>query len=140
MHLARHQQRVERYVRYFNGIVDEHGLDPVPLPRLDLGLRPLWLIAGLVLTWSGALWGLPIMLAGAAHRRYTIGTSVLVRSMLAERMRMLLAAGRPTIRVPAPVLPARMCLRPNCRAPLPSAATFCPRCGTRAARLMDVVA
>lgn len=140
MHLAIHQQRIERFLRYFNEMSESHGLAPIPLPRLELGLRPVWLLGGVLVVWAGGLWGIPVMLAGGAHRGYTIGTSVLLRSMLAERMQHLLAERKPPIRIPPPVLPARMCVRPNCRAPLTSEAAFCPRCGTRAARLMDVVA
>jgi hypothetical protein len=42
--------------------------------------------------------------------------------------------------VPKPVAFVRTCIRPNCRSPLSTVAVFCPRCGTRAARAMDVVA
>lgn len=140
MHSVMHQVRVRQYLRGFNAMTTKHGLDPIPLAGLDLGVRPLWILGGVILTFTGALWGLPVMLAGGAHRRYTIGTSVLLRSMLAERMRAMLSARKPAIRLPAPVVPARTCVRPNCRAPLVSAAAFCPRCGTRAAALLDVVA
>lgn len=140
IHSSIHQQSVERCVRFFNTMAEEHGLEPIPLAGPDLGLRPLWIGGGVLLTIAGAIWGVPVMVAGGAHRRYTIGTSVLIRSMLAERMRTILETRRPPIRVPAPVVAARTCVRPNCRAPIHSAAGYCPRCGTKAARLMDVVA
>lgn len=140
VHLAWHQQNVEKYLRHFNQFALDHEMDPVELPPLELGLRPIWICGAVLMACTGAIWGVPVMLAAAAHRRYTIGISVLTRAMLAERLRKILLARKPATRVPQPIVAARVCVRPNCRSPLSSNAVFCPRCGTRAARLMDVVA
>jgi hypothetical protein len=140
-HLVWHQQNVERYLRWFNLIVSRReNLPEVPLPRLELGLWPLWIIAGLVLAMSGALWGIPVMLAAGAHRRYIRNIDPPTRAALAERLRSMLLQRRPAVRVPKPVVVERICVRPNCRSPLQMTASFCPRCGTRVARVMDVVA
>jgi hypothetical protein len=93
-----------------------------------------------IIASSGAFWGLPVMLAAGAHRRYTIVASARMRGLLAENMRTMLRARRPAVRIPAPITPIKMCVRPNCRSPLASAANFCPRCGTRIAKSVDVVA
>jgi hypothetical protein len=139
-HLAWHQQNVEQYLRWFNQLAARQGLHEVPLPRLELGLSPVWIVAGLALLLSGAAWGLPVMLACAAHRRYIRVGSVRTRALLAERMREILMRRRPAMQVPRPVTVIRTCVQPNCRAPVPSAASYCPRCGTRATRTMDLVA
>jgi hypothetical protein len=65
---------------------------------------------------------------------------VRMRSLLAERLRAMLLERRPRMRVPSPIQIVRACVRPTCRAPLPSDASWCPRCGTKAIRTMDVVA
>jgi hypothetical protein len=140
-HLAWHQQNVERYVRWFNHLASRQGIDEVPLPKLELGLHPVWIIAGVGLAaCGGALWAIPVMLAAGAHRRYIIGTSAQTRAILAERVRSILLQRRPIMRLPQPLIVMRQCVRPNCRSPLASAAMFCPRCGTPAARAMNVVA
>jgi hypothetical protein len=139
-HLAWHQQNIERYVRWFNHLASRQNLQEIALPPIELGLRPLWIVTGLLISLTGALWALPVMLAAAAHRRYIRVGSPKVRAALAERLRAMLLARRPMMRVPKPVAFVRNCLRPNCRSPMPTSASFCPRCGTRAARAMDVVA
>ncbi len=137
-HLAWHQQNVERYVRLFSHIAARNGLAEVPLPATELGLRPMWIIAGIILASGGALWGIPVMLAAGAHRRYIKGASVQTRAILAERLRALLRQRRPAMRLPQPITVIRTCVRPNCRAPLPTPASYCPRCGTRVVRKMEV--
>jgi hypothetical protein len=139
-HQVYHQQHIERYLHRFNQIIQRQELRPVPEPPLHLGLRPTWIIAAMFMVLMGALWGFPVLLAAGAHRRYTISTSVMTRAALADRLRALLAQRRPTMRIPKPITIVRACIRPNCRAPLSDEASFCPRCGTPAARKMDVVA
>jgi hypothetical protein len=135
-----HQRSVQRCLSCFNRIAARNGFDALPEPKLELGFSPLWIIAGMVLAAKGAVWALPVMLAAAAHRRYTMVGSVRIRAMLAERVRQMLLQRRPSMRVPQPVTIVRSCIRPNCQAPLASIAVFCPRCGTRAAKSMEIVA
>lgn len=139
-HLAWHQQNVERYLRWFNHIIARQNLVEIEYPRLELGLRPVWIVAGLVLAAGGALWALPVLLAAGAHHRYIRSGSFRMRSALADRLRQMLLARRPVMRVPKPVTVVTMCVRPNCRAPLSDTARFCPRCGTRVWNRMNVVA
>ncbi|HEY7091504.1 MAG TPA: zinc ribbon domain-containing protein [Tepidisphaeraceae bacterium] len=141
-HLAWHQHNVEGYIRWFNRLALRHNLAEVRPPEMEFGIRPGWIIAGLVLAVSGgAIWALPVMLAAGAHRRYIMRGSVGLRAMLADRMRTMLAHRRPAMRVPQPVMPVAVCIRPNCQAPLPAEANFCPRCGTTVAqRQANVVA
>jgi hypothetical protein len=139
-HVVWHQQNVEHYLRWFNQLMTRQAQDEVRLPRLELGLDGTWIVAGVVLAVAGGLWGVPVLLAAGAHRRYIIEGSVRMRSTLAERLRAMLLERRPRMRIPSPIQIVRSCVRPNCRAPLPSAASWCPRCGTKAIRRMDVVA
>jgi hypothetical protein len=140
IHLAWHQQNVQRFLLYFNDLAERKGLSPIPLPKLELGLAPLWIVAALLLASTGAIWAIPVMLAAGAHRRYTLGTSVQTRSMLAERLRTVLSERRPPLSVPQPAVHVRLCVRPNCRSPLSWSANFCSRCGTKAVQVVDVVA
>jgi hypothetical protein len=137
-HLAWHQQNIARYIRWFNQILRRQNLHEVQLPRLGVG--PLWLVGGISLAACGGLWALPVMLACGTHRRYTRFSSLQVRSEIVQRLRSLLFERRPAIRHVPGYAFARACIRPNCRATMPAIANFCPRCGTKVARAMDVVA
>lgn len=144
-----HARRVRRFLDVFNQIALDEALAPVYLPQLGVGVRPLWSLAAVGLILINALWGLPLMLAGAVQRRYTCRAGPTARAALAGRTRDLLAYGNrryapmpmpPALPVP-PVVPARIrCATPGCRLPLPAAARFCPRCGTRAVAPLDRVA
>lgn len=136
-----HQMNMHRFLNGFNAITEKHGLEQIELKKpVEHGLGVVWIIGGLILALQGAYWGLPVMLAAGAHRRYTSGQSVILRGALAERLRAILLARRPVLEVPGPAVPARVCHRSNCRAPLSSIASFCPRCGTRVSRWSEVVA
>ena len=140
-HLVWHQLNVEHYVRWFNQLLSRQSKDPIAEQKLELGFTPVWIVAGLLLTIGrGAIWAFPVLLAAGAHRRYIMQGSVRMRSLLAERLRAMLLERRPRMRVPSPIQIVRACVRPTCRAPLPSDASWCPRCGTKAIRTMDVVA
>jgi hypothetical protein len=139
LHLTLHQRRVAQFVRLFNEMMIQLKMEPVAI-RTETGVRPLWVISALALSVGGAIWPLPTLLAAAAHRRYTMVQSVRLRTAIAERLRQLLAQRRPVMQLPRPVMHIRECIRPNCRAQLPQVAAFCPRCGTRAAEAMEIVA
>jgi hypothetical protein len=140
-HLAWHQRNMNRWIAQFNNIAPRIAVEPVPVPRFVVGVRPLWLLAGIALSASGAIWPIPLMLAGAAHRRYTLVASVKLRAALGQRLRTILNNRQPPLRMPRPMPTViRACIRPSCRASLPVDAAFCPRCGTRVARAVDVVA
>jgi hypothetical protein len=141
VHLAWHQRNMNRWITDFNNIAPRIAVEPVPVPRFVVGVRPLWLLAGIALSASGAIWPIPVMLAGAAHRRYTLVASVKLRAALGQRLRTILNNRRPPLRMPRPMPTViRACIRPSCRASLPVDAAFCPRCGTRAVSAVDVVA
>jgi hypothetical protein len=134
VHILWHQRNINRYLVLFNQFAIEQEWRPIPLPRAETGTRPLWLLAGVSLFLIGAIWGLPVMLAMGAHRRYTMRTSVRVRAELAERMRTLLKAQQPPLRVPdKPMTILGSCSRRICRSQISFDVTFCPRCGMRVA-------
>lgn len=129
-----HAANVRRFLEQFNRVIVHEGLAPVFLPPVA-GLRPLWTIASVPLLCYGALWGLPLMLAGGLQRRYMRRASRAARAGLAARVRDLLVLHRP---VPAPYAEtaapnARLsrCATPVCCQVLPAGARFCPRCGAR---------
>jgi hypothetical protein len=141
VHLAWHQRNMNRWIAQFNSIAPHFAAEPIPLPAFVAGVRPLWILAGIALSANGAIWPIPLMLAGAAHRRYTLVASVKLRAALGQRLRTILNNRRPPLRMPRPMPTViRACIRPSCRASLPVDAAFCPRCGTRAANAVDVVA
>jgi hypothetical protein len=139
-HLAWHEQNIQRYIRWFNRASQRQNVSEIVLFNSPFDMRPMWIIAGIILACSGALWGLPVMLAAGAHRRYTRTVSLQTRSEIAQRLRAILSQQRPAIEVPRAATFMRTCIRPNCRAVSPVIANFCPRCGTRMIRRMETVA
>jgi hypothetical protein len=99
-HLASHQHNVERFIDSYNQLLSRRRIDPVPMPSKELGLRPMWIGAGLVLAGLGGLWVLPLMLAAGAHRRYTNVRSCNTRRQLADRFRILLLTQQPELNLP----------------------------------------
>jgi len=138
--VRRHARAVEAFVRQFNRIGEGEGLSAARLPELGLGIRPLWVAGAIVLVGVGAVWGVPMMLAGAVHRRYTRVVSRAYREELARRVRSMLAMQRPEVAVPVPVKLRRECPTDRCRAKLKEGANFCHRCGARVAAVLDRVA
>ena len=131
LRLQRHAARIRYYLSCFNAIAKSEGLAPVaPIPT-GLGLEPEWLVAAAVLCAAGAFWALPMMMAGAAQRRYIRVISLRDRAALAHRLRAMLLRERPAPHVPVPVFLRRACPRPLCRAAAREGALFCPRCGVR---------
>jgi hypothetical protein len=126
-----HAVELRRFVLRFNLIAAEEGLSPISPPVLGLGLYPLWLIGAIVMVWCNAVWGIPMMLAGAVQKMYTEYTSPATRSQLAYRVRAMLQTERPPMNVPLPMRLRSACGNPQCKCVLPKDASFCPRCGTR---------
>jgi hypothetical protein len=118
-----------RFVRMYEVFATREGAGPVPTPRPSLGLRPLWLVAGFLLSMGGAIWAIPMMLAAAAQRRYTNRIGVATRHRLAQSVREIMQTRRPEMNVPMPVALLRTCPGEHCAAKLPPGAKFCPRCG-----------
>jgi hypothetical protein len=125
------QNAARRFVRMYDVFARREGAGEVLTPRPSLGLRPLWLVGGVVLAMGGAIWAIPMMLAAAAQRRYTKRIAVATRVKLAQSVREIMQLRRPESSVPMPVTQLRTCPSERCAAKLPPAAKFCPRCGTR---------
>ena len=122
---------VRRFVRMYDLLATREGARPVPAPRPSLGLRPLWILGGILLSMGGAIWAIPMMLAGAAQRRYTNRIEVTTRLHLAQSVREIMQMRRPESTAPMPVSLLRTCTGERCAAKIPPGARFCPRCGTR---------
>jgi hypothetical protein len=126
-----HAGDVRRFVERFSEIAQAEGVNRVRAEPLGLGLRPLWLLAGGVLFFWGAPWGVMAMLAGAAQRRYITWSSRNTRADVAHRLRAILMRHRPSGDHPLPVYLRDRCVEPKCRAEVPRGINYCPRCGTR---------
>ncbi len=120
-----HNADVARFITRFNGVTAAHSLRPIPQPRIDGLINPIAIVSAIAFVHYGAWWGIPMLLAGAAEKRYTYSTSRITRSTLARRMRQM-----EVNRGPGALAIAR-CEIARCQAPLPPRARFCPRCGTR---------
>jgi hypothetical protein len=140
LNVALHVRATERLIGQINSLAQREGFGPMPTPAGGWGLRPMWLVAGIVLTVMGAGWGLPMMLAGALQRRYVLSTGRRMRGMVAERLRAMLSLRHPTMSLPTPVMLRRRCDNPVCRSTVSMAANYCPRCGSRLWASVDRVA
>jgi hypothetical protein len=128
-----HGKDVRAFVRRFNEISAGSGLGQVQMPRLGWGLSFSWIIGAVVLACINAWWGIPMMMAGAVHRRYVYRISEPTRQQIALNFRGLLLSQRPALNVPLPLRLRPMCTEVRCQSLLPKDAKFCPRCGRRAA-------
>ena len=133
-----HHHRVARFVSRFNAVLSREGVAAVSMPEMDADLQSGWWWTAGILAWFGALWAIPMALAGATHRRYINGTSARLRAEMLERVRAMLAQRRPPVAVPNFVIHSRRCGNPLCRATLRADAKFCTRCGTSAAMMSEV--
>lgn len=99
--IGSHANDVKRFVRRFNPVLAAHHLPPVKWPsRGWVFFRPMWWLTAIVLCCYGAWWGIPMVLAAMAQRRYTKMTGRGVRADLARRMRDVLAMQPAYARVP----------------------------------------
>lgn len=121
--------KVRRFMSLLNRELQQVGVRPMAIPRMGLGLRPLWTLAGLGFLAAGAPWGLVVMLAGGQQRRYTTAVGPNVADQLAEGMQRLIALRYPGTMMPRIVSQDQKCGNPLCRAAFPADARFCGRCG-----------
>lgn len=132
-----HQVRVRDAVNEFNHLVAAEGLAPVPV-KVNLGIRPMWLIAGMVGAAAGsAMWAVIAMISGAAQRRYAVVDLPATQSLVTHRVRQLLSRRRPAFFHAKPVTMGRRCPNDLCQAPLEKIANFCPRCGRQVGPALD---
>jgi hypothetical protein len=130
---------LSRFIEKFNRITSRDRLDPVNPPALSLGLRLGWIVTAIALVCVGALWGIPLALAGASqralhqpHRRPRPRADGGARPRH-DGLPRPCAARRNGYRVHGP-----RCDRDNCRARLPAGSRFCPRCGAPVTAPTDV--
>ena len=128
LHVAEMGELVDR----FNAVARREGVAPIDRPTQGLGLEGAWLVGAAVLTMLGAVWAVPLALAGASQRRYINETAGRMRSQVLERMRLILLNRRPAVAVPNYLLHDRRCGNALCRALLRAGAAFCQRCGASA--------
>jgi hypothetical protein len=114
-------------VRWTNQRATAIGARGVPNEAARLGLGPMWIVVGTVLCFTGSWWAIPMVLAGAAQRRYAeLGTARLTAALGAQASDVVAAGG-------GDGQSTRFCPAPGCGARLPAPARFCGRCGTPAA-------
>jgi hypothetical protein len=122
-------RELRRTVRDINALASRGGLNPVARPRLLGGAWPFWVFAGIILSTTGALWAIPMMLAAAAQRRYINQTSRDARQAVARVVRDTMARERLETRVLVPRSLRPQCPNEKCAARIPPGARFCPSCG-----------
>jgi hypothetical protein len=133
-----HALDVEKVAIRFNTLAMREGVTAVTLQRAPLGFSIGWAIVALAFVPAGALWAIPMALAGASQRRYVNMTSLGLREQLVDRLRAMLQQRRPAVAVPSFVIHGRRCGNVLCRAAVPIGARFCTRCGAAIGRLGEV--
>ncbi len=119
-----HGRAVGDLVRWTNKVARDNGLGRVSNEAGRLGVNAVWVIAGAGLCWVHAWWGVPLVMAGAAQRRYAaVGTPRLQQALSAQAGQAMAVTGDDG-------RPERFCPTPHCGHRVPAAAKFCPRCGT----------
>ncbi len=117
----RHVVRLQQFALAFNAAA-EGRCDPIPLPRLVWGARPLHVIVAIPLMMLWAVWALPMLLAWGAYHSFAFRSDAIFRADLSDRLTRLSG-------VPPVVSRAGVCTNPACGKPLSWEAKFCPRCG-----------
>ena len=118
-----HAAAVGDLVRWTNRMAKGSNFRRVRNETGRVGLGPLWVAGGVGLCWLHAWWAIPMVLAGAARRRYA--------DVAAPRLQQALSAqAGDAVALGGPGDAARFCPTPNCGNRLPGPAAFCPRCGT----------
>src|SRR6185436_12813502 len=97
------------------------GFAPIgPSPRGGRDFR--WVVVSVLFMLVGAIWAIPMALAGGAQRRYINFTSAYWRDAAARSLRQMMNHDADSLH-----LPRRVCRNPHCRARLPQDAMYCPR-------------
>lgn len=123
-----HASDVGRFITRFNAMAKAQSLRPIPSPRVGIGvINPLLIVAAIVFLHYGVWWGIPMLLAATAQRRYISSTSQRTRGAIAQRIRLMEGTGKVVGGA------GQRCGQAGCRAALPAHAVFCRRCGTRVA-------
>jgi hypothetical protein len=137
LHVRRHVADMNALIGRINVLLVRQNAQPAGQFRTGLGLAMgfrhlLWGAAAVAGCAAGAWWAIPAAVAGAAHQRYAMRTSVRLRGELALRARNILERQRPSIQVPPPGNFKYVCRNEKCLNTLKPGTLFCPRCGTRA--------
>ena len=82
LQVQHHAKLLRKFMLRFNTIATAEGLKPATAQMPGPGLRPMWIIAGITLAVFGAIWAIPMMLAGAAQRRLVRRVSTSNRASL----------------------------------------------------------
>jgi len=128
--VCHHAGMLEQYVEKFNALTAAEGIQPVRVAGVGLGINLAWGIFALIGLSRGAIWMIPLALAGVVQARYVWVTSRETRAALADRVRIMLQSSRPVLDVrTTPRASSRPCVNEKCGAPLRAGAAFCPRCG-----------
>ena len=122
-----HARAVGDLVRWTNRVARDNNYRKVRNEAARTGLGPVWVLAAVGFGFAHAWWAIPMVIAGAAQRRYAdVATGRLRRSLRAQAGDAVVAADG------ASHAPTRVCPANGCGALLPSAARYCSRCGTAA--------
>lgn len=127
-HLQLHQGQVKRFVEALNVIAEREQIRPVPVRSARLGFRPIWALGGILMVGVGAIWAIPMVLAGALQARWPEESRQL-RGGMSEMLREMLMMRRPVLAVPRPAKLGEFCMNDLCRGRVPPQAQYCPRCG-----------
>ncbi len=133
MQVRRYRRRAARTMTRFEAVVRREGVTATLPPRMITLPDFRWGAIGLILAAFGGFWAIPMAFAGAAQRRYIDVASATARAKLLEAVRAMQQQQRSTASLATYTMHGRRCDTELCRAPLPSGAKFCPRCGMRSA-------
>ncbi len=120
-----HARAVGKLVAWTNRVAGENGFRRVPREAARVGLTPAWVIVALGFCWFHAWWAIPMVLAGAAQRRYADKGTPRLQSALSAQ-----AGDAAAFAPPGGRSDARFCPAPHCGHRLPAQARFCSRCGS----------
>ncbi|HET6252035.1 MAG TPA: hypothetical protein VFE47_30395 [Tepidisphaeraceae bacterium] len=135
IHIRTHAADVKRFVERFGPIAEAEGLPGVKLPvRGHAYFRPIWILAAVILALYGAWWGIPMVLAGMAQKRYTRVTGKFIRNELAKRVKDVVMLRQMPAMLTTATSGLPRCSNPRCLAVLRTNSRFCTRCGSAMAK------